>query len=98
LTGNPRFAGRESICLLTNRAEIREIISKSGKVVAVFNGHLHWNHFDMHDGIPYYTIQSLTENEEDKGIVSEAYAVVNISGTTSQVEIKGNYPKTFNSE
>jgi hypothetical protein len=95
LIGNPWFEGREKACLLADRQEIREIFVKSGKVVAVFNGHLHRNHFDIHDNIPYYTIQSFTENEGDKGIPSAAYAIVHINGNASQVEIKGNYPKTF---
>jgi hypothetical protein len=61
--------------------------------VAVFNGHLHRNHLDIHDNIPYYTIQSFTENEDDKGIPSEAYAIVDIEASSSKVNILGNYPK-----
>ncbi len=95
LTGNPWFEGKPEKCLIMNRKEIRNILSKSNKVVAVFNSHLHWDKKNIHDKIPYFTIQSFVENEMDKGIVSKAYAVVNIQNDKIDVEIKGNYPKKF---
>ncbi|MCX6807716.1 MAG: metallophosphoesterase [Patescibacteria group bacterium] len=95
LKGNPWFEGRPEICLIANREEIRNIFHRSGKVAAVFNGHLHWDKLDVHDQIPYFTIQSLVENEDDQGIASKAYAVINICEDKVDVEIKGNYPKKF---
>jgi len=95
LTGNPWFEGRPENCLIANRNEIRNIFSASDKVIAVFNSHLHWDKQDIHENIPYFTIQSLTENEDDKGIASETHAVVNIENNKVNVEIKGNYFKKF---
>lgn len=95
LTGNPWFEGKPKQCLVSNRAEIRNIFSESNKIIASFNGHLHWDKQDYHDNIPYFTIQSLTENEEDKGIASKAYAIVNIDDNKINIDIKGNYPKKF---
>ena len=95
LTGNPWFEGRPENCLITNRSEIRNIFSASNKVIASFNSHLHWDRQDIHDNIPYFTIQSLTENEDGKGIASETHAVVNIEDNKVNVDIKGNYPKKF---
>lgn len=95
LTGNPWFEGKPEKCLIVNRREIRNILSTSKKVISVFNSHLHWDKQDIHDNIPYFTIQSLTENEDDRGLASEAYAVVNIIEDNISVEIKGNYPKKF---
>mgnify|MGYP001571131869 FL=1 len=95
LTGNPWFEGKPENCLITNRTEIRNIFSTSNKVIASFNSHLHWDKQDIHDNIPYFTIQSLTENEDDKGIASETHAVVNIEGNKVRVYIKGNYSKKF---
>ncbi|MCK5413245.1 MAG: metallophosphoesterase [Candidatus Pacebacteria bacterium] len=95
LTGNPWFEGKPEYCLVTNRKIIRNIISTSKKVIAVFNSHLHWDRQDIHNNIPYFTIQSLTENEDDKGLASETHAVVNIVGDNIGVEIKGNYSKKF---
>ena len=95
LAGNPWFEGNPEYCLVTNRKTIRDIFSTSKNVIAVFNGHLHWDKQDVHGNIPYFTIQSLTENEDDRGLASEAYAVVNIIENNISVEIKGNYSKKF---
>ena len=95
LKGNPYFEGKPEICLISNRKEIRDIFSASKKVIAVFNSHLHWDKYNIHDNIPYFTIQSLTENEDDKGIASKTHAVVNIDNDKVDVEIKGNYSKKF---
>lgn len=95
LTNNKYFEWKPERCLIFNRKEIRNIFSESKKVIAVFNSHLHWNNLDIHDNIPYFTIQSLTENEDNKWIPSEAYAIVNINNNETNVEIKGNYPKKF---
>lgn len=95
LKGNPWFEGRPNRCLVKNRKEIRKIIKKSKKVIAVFNSHLHWNKLDIYNSIPYFTVQSLVENENDKGIPSEAFTIVNIKNNKISVEVKGNYPKKF---
>jgi len=95
LTGNPWFEGRAYKCLIANRKEVREILAESKKVIAVFNSHLHWDKRHFHDDIPYFTIQSLTENEDDKGVASEAHAIVDINDGQVQVEIKGNYSKKY---
>lgn len=95
MTGNPWFEGKPKNCLIANRTEIRNIFSTSNKVIASFNSHLHWDKQDIHDNISYFTIQSLTENEDDKGIASETHAVVNIEGNKIDVDIKGNYSKKF---
>jgi alkaline phosphatase len=93
LTGNPWFEGAPEYALIKNRVTVRRILEESGKVIAVFNSHLHWDRKDVHNSIPYYSIQSLTENEDDKGIASEAYAIVEIEDGSISVDIKGNYPK-----
>ncbi|MFA5871562.1 MAG: metallophosphoesterase [Parcubacteria group bacterium] len=95
LTGNPFFEGKPEKCLIMNRKEIRSILSKSKKVIAVFNSHLHWNRMHLHDSIPYFTVQSLVENEDDKGVPSQAYSIVDIEDKKISVEIRGNYPKKF---
>jgi 3',5'-cyclic-AMP phosphodiesterase len=95
LTGNPWFEGRPEDSLIANRKEIREILEQSNKVLAVFNSHLHWDKKNTHNNIPYFTIQSLVENEGDKGVASEAYAIVDIVNDKIDVEIKGKYSKKF---
>jgi 3',5'-cyclic-AMP phosphodiesterase len=64
LEGNRWFEGRPHRCLVGERRRFRAMVEASGTVVAVFNGHVHWNHLDGIAGLPYVTLQSLTENLE----------------------------------
>lgn len=95
LKGNPWFEGKPWLCLVVNRKEIRNILEQSNKALAVFNGHLHWDKKDIHNSIPYFTVQSLVENEDNKGVASESYAIIDIVKDKVDVEIRGKYPKTF---
>src|SRR6185503_17866269 len=47
LTGNRWFEHAPHICRVAERRRLRALLEASGKVVAVFNGHVHWNHFDL---------------------------------------------------
>jgi 3',5'-cyclic-AMP phosphodiesterase len=91
LRGNRWFEGRAHLCLVRERRKIRALFAKHGDVRAVFNGHLHWNHLDVIDGIPYVTIQSLIENLDDDapGRPAAAHAVVRASDRRVVVEVMG---------
>lgn len=91
LTGNRWFEGHAHICLVRERKALRRILEASGKVLAVFNGHLHWNHLDVIAGIPYVTVQSLIENLDDDapGRAAAAHAVVRVTRARLVVEVRG---------
>ncbi len=91
LAGNRWFEGLPHICLVRQRACLRSILEASGKVLAVFNGHLHWNHLDVIRSIPYVTLQSLIENvEEDApGRAAAAHGVVRLTPRRLLVEVEG---------
>lgn len=95
LKGNPWFEDSPEHCLVKNRKEIRNILEKSDKVLAVFNSHLHWDKMDLHNSIPYFTLQSLVENEDDRGLPSQAFHVVDLDKNKISVKVRGNYPKSF---
>lgn len=95
LQGNPWFENKPEYALVRNRKTVRGILEDSDKVLVVFNSHLHWDRKDVHNSIPYYTIQSLTENEDNKGIASEAYAIVDIVDDKVSAKIEGNYKKSL---
>ncbi len=97
LKGNPWFEDRPDSCLIKNREEVRSILENSNKVVVVFNSHLHWDKMNLHKSIPYFTLQSLTENEDDKGLPSRAFHIVDLDKGKINVEVRGNYPKFFTS-
>ncbi|MCK6591650.1 MAG: metallophosphoesterase [Polyangiaceae bacterium] len=91
LRGNRWFQGLPHICLVRERRAIRALFEAHGGVLAVFNGHLHWNHLDLIRGLPYVTLQSLIENVEDDapGRAAAAHAVVRLSKKRVVVEIEG---------
>jgi len=91
LRGNRWFEGSPHICLVEERRALRHLFRDSGRVLAVFNGHLHWNHVDVIDGLPYVTLQSLIENldEDAPGRPAAAHAVVRLSPRRVLVEIEG---------
>jgi len=100
LAYNRWFYRAPHLCKVVERRRLRRILEASGKVIAVFNGHLHWNHFDLCGGIPYVTVQSLIENlEEDApGRPAAAHAVCRLSDKRLVVEIEGNDPARYQIE
>lgn len=97
---NRWFYRAPHICKVAERKKLRRIIEASRKVIAVFNGHLHWNHFDLCGGIPYVTVQSLIENLDDDapGRPAAAHAVCRLSDKRLIVEIEGNDPARYQIE
>jgi 3',5'-cyclic AMP phosphodiesterase CpdA len=97
LRGNRWFEGLPQLCLLADRQRLREILERDGRVLAVLNGHLHWNHLDVIGGIPYVTLQSLIENVQDDapGLAAAAHAVVRIDGRNLHVEVAGAQPARY---
>ena len=91
LRGNRWFEGSPHLCLVKERRRLREVFARHGRVVAVFNGLLHWNHVDVVDGLPFVTLQSLVENldEDAPGRPAAAHAVVRHGPRRVLVEIAG---------
>jgi 3',5'-cyclic AMP phosphodiesterase CpdA len=91
------FKGLAHLALVKERAELRRILQESGKVRAVFNGHVHRNHLDVIAGIPYVTIQSLIENldEDAPGRPAAAHAVATITESRIVVRVRGNDPARY---
>jgi len=58
-----------------NRERARAILKASGRVKAVFNGHMHLNTVEIIDGVPYVTLMSLVDAGVTKG-PSGCYAEV----------------------
>src|SRR5262245_2743396 len=91
LRGNYWFEGREHVALVKERAAFREILLASAKVRIVLNGHVHWNHLDIVDGLPFVTVQSLIENldEDAPGRAAAAHAIVRLDERRIVVELEG---------
>ena len=94
------FNGLAHLALVKERAELRAILERSGKVRVVFNGHVHRNHFDVIRGIPYVTIQSLIENldEDAPGRPAAACAVAMLEDARTTIRVLGNDPARYQIE
>ncbi len=95
LAGNRWFEREAHLCLVANRARAREVIARSGKVVAVLSGHAHWSHVAVLDGIPYITLQSLTENLDDDapGRPARSFAVIEVDAQRFHLVTLGEEPQ-----
>jgi hypothetical protein len=94
------FAHAPHVCRLAERRKLRAVFEKSGRVMAVFNGHVHWNHFDQIGSIPYVTLQSLTENVDDDapGRPAASWAVCDIDAHRLHVRVAGATPALYQVE
>lgn len=85
------------LCLARDRARAREILLRHD-VRLVMNGHLHWNHLDVHGGVPFVTLQSLVENLDDDappGRPARAHAVVRVDDERVEVDVRGAEPARY---
>jgi 3',5'-cyclic AMP phosphodiesterase CpdA len=91
------WPGRRHLALVKERDELRRVFEASGRVRLVLNGHLHWNHLDVIQAIPYVTVQSLIENVDDDepGRAAAAHAVVHLSDRRIVVRVAGNDPARY---
>lgn len=63
LDSNYYFKGKPDRVFIKNKEEIRKIFEDSGKVIAVFGGHLHFFHEESINSIKYITAPAFTEND-----------------------------------
>jgi len=97
LSGNRWFERAPAICLVERRAELRALLAGSGRTAVVLNGHLHWNHLFIEGGIPYVTVQSLTENvhDDEPGEPAAAHALVRLDRGRLYVDVVGVHPARY---
>ncbi len=72
---------------VNNKFFVRNILQKSGKVLAVFNGHTHFYHQEVIKGITYTTLPSFSENDSE-GHPNAEYLVATIEGEEVKTEVK----------
>jgi calcineurin-like phosphoesterase family protein len=97
LDGNRWFESAPHLCRLKNRRTVRNVLEQSRKVLAVFNGHAHWNHLDVIGAIPYITLQSLVENVDDDapGRAAAAWGLVEVEARRMTVRVAGREPARY---
>jgi predicted phosphodiesterase len=61
---------------IENAAEVRQILEQSGKVLCVFQGHVHEERYNLIKGIHYYSVNAMVEGD---GPENNAYMIVDVS-------------------
>jgi predicted phosphodiesterase len=74
LFGHQRLDGDGDVQVV-NRAEVRQLLEDSSKVLAVFQGHDHKGAYSFINGIHYYTLKGMIE---EPGAENNAYAIVDV--------------------
>jgi hypothetical protein len=71
-----------------NASLARDLIEASEKVVAVVSGHVHWNQLHFMDGIPHFSLQSLSETFTTHPHAAGSWALLTL-GDTVALEVFG---------
>ena len=58
-----------------NAAAVRQILEQSGKVICVFQGHVHEESYNLINGIPYYSVNAVVDGD---GPENSAYMIVDV--------------------
>lgn len=58
-----------------NAAEVRQILEQSGRVLCVFQGHVHEERYNCINGIHYYSVNAMVEGD---GSENNAYMIVDV--------------------
>jgi predicted phosphodiesterase len=96
MSGNYWYEKNPEQCFVEERVELRDMLSRTGKVRAVFSGHVHRNNLEEHGGVHYVSLQSLVENVSDtRKVPSESFAIVTLTEDATRVEIEGMDPAEF---
>ena len=85
MSANKWFKDSPCDIAFKNRDVIQKIIRKYDNVIALFNGHEHWTKSMVEDGLPFFTVGSMTENINGDGIPDGVYIIVDLEDKNIQV-------------
>ena len=77
-----------------NASLARDLIENSEKVIAVVSGHVHWNQLHFMDGIPHFSLQSLSETFTTHPHAAGSWALLTL-GDTVELEVFGRDPVMY---
>lgn len=78
MAGNYWFEANPEHATYAETPEIRRVISGTGNVVLCLAGHVHWNKANTVDGVPYLSLQSLTESYTTAPEPAAAWSTIEI--------------------
>ncbi len=76
MIGNYYFQANPQFATYSNALAAQQIISAAGNVAMCVAGHVHWNNLSRIDGVPYVTLQSLTESFTTQGQAAGGWALI----------------------
>lgn len=88
-TGNYYFQNKPEFSRYPNTECIRAAIESARVPVISFSGHVHWNTLTTIKGVPYVTIQSLTETFTTHPEPSGAMAVLELGSDEIALDVRG---------
>jgi len=94
LRGNRYFAADQDLARVGNRNQIRTLLDRADRVLAVFAGHLHCTRAHVIRGIPYVTLGSLVDAGYTDGEPCGAFATVTV-GDGIHIRVAGRRPASF---
>jgi len=77
-----------------NASLARDLIEGSEKVIAVVSGHVHWNQLHFMDGIPHFSLQSLSETFTTHPHAAGSWALLTL-GDTVELQVFGRDPVMY---
>ena len=77
-----------------NASLARDLIENSEKVISVVSGHVHWNQLHFMDGIPHFSLQSLSETFTTHPHAAGSWALLTL-GDTVELEVFGRDPVLY---
>ncbi len=78
MTGNFYFESNPEFAGYSNVRRAQQIISDSQQVALCVAGHVHWNNLSRIDGVPYLSLQSLTESFTTQGQPAASWATITL--------------------
>jgi Icc protein len=78
MTGNFYFQANPQYATYSNVGAAQRIISEAGNVALCVAGHVHWNNLSRIDGVPYVSLQSLTESFTTQGDANGGWATMEL--------------------
>ena len=88
-TGNYYFQNKPEFSRYPNTDRIRAVIESARVPVICFSGHVHWNTLTTVKGVPYITLQSLTETFTTHPDPSGAMAVLDLGIDEIALDVRG---------
>ncbi len=71
-----------------NASLARDLIERSERVIAVVSGHVHWNQLHFMDGIPHFSLQSISETFTTHPHAAGSWAILTL-GKNIELEVFG---------